>query len=140
AGGPNGFPVVDISARVLELELSDAPDPSVPLLAALTMAMRRAFAETRMLLLEPVMRLEVRTPEEFLGNVVRDLSTRRAEVRETAIQTRLAAVRALVPLAEMFGYSTQLRSLTQGRGAFAMEPFDYQPVPDHVTNRQGSFA
>jgi elongation factor G len=140
AGGPHGFPVVDVVVRIVQLELSDAPDLSVPLLASLTIALRRAFVETRMLLLEPVMRLEVRTPEEFLGNVVRDLSTRRAEIRETSLQGRLAAVRALVPLAEMFGYSTQLRSLTQGRGSFAMEPFDYQPVPEHVANRQGSLV
>jgi elongation factor G len=140
AGGPNGYPVVDLSARVVQLQLSDAPDPSIPLLAALTMAMRRAFARTRMSLLEPVMRLEVRTPEEFLGNVVRDLSTRRAEIRETGLQGRVAAVRALVPLAEMFGYSTQVRSLTQGRGSFAMEPYDYHPVPEEVANRQGSLV
>jgi elongation factor G len=138
AGGPNGFPVVDVAVAVVDLQLSDAPDPSVPLLPALTMAMRRAFSETRMLLLEPVMRLEARTPEDFLGAVVRDLSTRRAEIRETSLQGRVAVVRALAPLAEMFGYSTQLRSLTQGRGSFSMEPFDYQPVPEHVANRQNS--
>jgi elongation factor G len=99
------------------------------------MAMRRAFATTRMQLLEPVMRLDVRIPEEFLGTVVRDLSTRRAEIRDTSLQGRSALVRALVPLAEMFGYSTHLRSLTQGRGSFSMEPFDYQAVPDHAAKR-----
>jgi elongation factor G len=137
AGGPNGYPVVDLSARILQMFLSDAPDPSVPLLASLTMAMRRAFAETRMLLLEPVMRLEVRAPHECLGAVVRDLGARRAEIRETAHAGPMASLRALVPLAEMFGYSTQVRSLTQGRGSFSMEPFDYQPVPEHVASRQG---
>jgi elongation factor G len=61
---------------------------------------------------------------------VRDLSARRAEIRETARPGAVAVIRALVPLAEMFGYSTQLRSLTQGRGSFSVEPFDYQPVPE----------
>jgi elongation factor G len=128
AGGPLGYPVVDVSITLVRLEVTDAPDVSVPLLAALTTAMRRAFAETRMHLLEPVMQLEVRTPEEFLGGVVRDLGTRRAEIRDTSLHGRIALVRGLVPLAEMFGYSTQIRSLTQGRGSFSMEPFDYQPV------------
>jgi elongation factor G len=81
-----------------------------------------------MKLLEPVMRLEVRIPESFLGAVVRDLGARRAEIRETAFSGAAAVIHAFVPLAAMFGYSTDLRSLTQGHGSFSMEPFDYQPV------------
>jgi elongation factor G len=140
AGGPHGYPVVDVTIAIEKLQVSDAPDLSVPLIAALTTALRRAFAATRTVLLEPVMRLEARAPEEFVGNVVRDLSTRRAEIRETALQGRFAVVRAQVPLTAMFGYSTQLRSLTQGRGNFVMEPFDYQPVPDTVSDPQGTVA
>jgi elongation factor G len=136
AGGPSGYPVVDVEISVAELHLSDAPDNSVPLLASLTMALRRAFAGTRMVLLEPVMRLEVRVPEEFVGNVVRDLSSRRAEISETGIAGAAALVRALTPLSEMLGYSNELRSLTQGRGSFSMEPYDYHPVPDDVLARQ----
>jgi elongation factor G len=135
-GGPRGYPMMDVRARVLSVALSDAPDPSVPLLAAVTLAMRRAFAAAGTALLEPVMRLDVRAPEESVGSVIKDLGARRAEIRETALAGPFALVRALVPLAEMFGYSTQVRSLTQGRGSFSMEPFDYQPVPERVADRQ----
>lgn len=137
AGGPRGFPVVDVRAELAEVTVSDAPDPMVPLLASVTMALRRALAAATTVMLEPVMRLDVRVPEEFLGAVVKDLSTRRAEIRETGLLGRDTVVRALVPLAEMFGYSTDLRSISQGRGSFSMEPFDYQPVPDHVAARNG---
>lgn len=128
AGGPRGFPVVDVSVRVLEVELREAPDPSVPLLAALTMALRKAFSAAGMVLLEPIMRLDARAPEEFLGSLVRDLNARRAEIQQTDVHRPLVAIHALVPLAEMFGYSTELRSLTQGRGSFSMEPLEYRKV------------
>ncbi len=136
AGGGYGYPVVDVKARVLDVQLGEPPDPMVPLLASLTMALRQAFTDARSVVLEPVMRLEVRVPEEFLGTVVKDLGARRAEIRETTLVGAFAVIRGFVPLAEMFGYSTQIRSLTQGRGSFSLEPFDYQPVPDHIADKQ----
>ena len=128
AGGSHGYPVVDIRVRVTEVHLNECADPLVPLRASLTMALRHAFAAAGTTLLEPVMSLEVRVPESFLGAVVRDLGARRAVVRETDLSEAIAIIRAFVPLAGMFGYSTDLRSLTQGRGSFSMEPFDYQPA------------
>jgi elongation factor G len=128
SGGEDGNPVVDVKVRVLDVRLSDAPDPVVPLRAALTMALRQAFTAAELKQLEPVMRFEVRIPEAFLGAVVRDLGARRAEIRETVFSGTAAIIHAFVPLAAMFGYSTDLRSLTQGHGSFSMEPFDYQPV------------
>ncbi len=136
AGGGYGYPVVDVKARVLDVQLGEPPDPMVPLLASVTMALRQAFTDARSVVLEPVMRLEVRVPEEFLGTVVKDLGARRAEIRETNLVGAFAVIRGFVPLAEMFGYSTQIRSLTQGRGSFSLEPFDYQPVPDHIAEKQ----
>jgi elongation factor G len=132
SGGANGYPVVDVKIRVLEIDLGEAPDPSIPLRASLALALRRAFSTAGMTLLEPVMRLELRVPDNFLGAVVRDLGARRAEIRETEIVGTSAVVRAFVPLAGMFGYSTDLRSLTQGHGSFAMEPFDYQAATTGV--------
>jgi elongation factor G len=128
SGGKEGDPVVDVKVRILDVRLSDAPDPAVPLRAALTMAVRQAFTVAGLRRLEPVMRFEVRIPEAFLGAVVRDLGARRAEIRETVFSGTTAVIHAFVPLAAMFGYSTDLRSLTQGHGSFSMEPFDYQPV------------
>jgi elongation factor G len=74
----------------------------------------------------------VRSPDDCLGSLIKDLGSRRAEIRETDLQSGYAVIRGRVPLAEMFGYSTQMRSITQGRGSFAMEPFDYQPAKSWV--------
>jgi elongation factor G len=132
AGGSHGHPVVDISVRVLEFRHNDPPDPAVPLLGALTLALREAIAQAKTIVLEPVMVLEVRAPDDSLGALMKDLSSRRAEIRETDLEGGMTIVRGLVPLAEMFGYSTQMRSLTQGRGTFSMEPFDYQPAKSWI--------
>ncbi len=135
AGGSYGYPVVDVRVRVTEVALGEPPDPMVPLLASLTMGLRQAIANAGSLVLEPVMKLEVRVPEDFLGVVMKDLGARRAEIRESTLVGNLAVVRGFVPLSEMFGYSTQVRSLTQGRGSFSLEPFDYQALPEHIAQR-----
>ena len=132
AGGSHGFPVVDLKVSVLEFRHNDPPDLSVPLLGTLTLALREAIVQAETIVLEPVMVLEVRAPEDSLGALMKDLGARRAEIRETDLEGNLAVVRGLVPLAEMFGYSTQMRSITQGRGSFSMEPFDYQPAKSWV--------
>ena len=98
----------------------------------LTLALREAIAQAQTIVLEPVMNLEVRVPDECLGGIMKDLGARRAEIRETELLGGIALIRGLVPLAEMFGYSTQMRSLTQGRGSFSMEPYDYQPAKSWI--------
>jgi len=128
SGGSHGYPIVDVRINVLEFRHNDPPDPAVPLLGTLTLALRDAIAQAQTIVLEPVMSIEVRTPDECLGPIMKDLGSRRTEIRETDLVGGFAVVRGLVPLAEMFGYSTQMRSLTQGRGSFSMEPFDYQPT------------
>jgi len=132
SGGAHGYPIVDVKVNVLEFRHNDPPDPAVPLLGTLTLALREAIAQAQTIVLEPVMRLEVRVPDECRGAVMKDLGSRRAEIRETEMAGGVALVRGLVPLAEMFGYSTQMRSLTQGRGSFSMEPYDYQPAKSWV--------
>jgi elongation factor G len=126
--GLNGDPVIDILVRLLEIRTNDPPDPMVPMSASVTLALRNALAKAGSVKLEPVMSLEVRVPEESLGLVLKDLGARRAEIRETEILGDIVVIRGLVPLAEMFGYSTQVRSLSKGRGSFSMEPFEYQPA------------
>jgi elongation factor G len=130
--GSHGYPVVDIKVNVLEFRHNDPPDLSVPLMGTLTLALREALTQAQTIVLEPVMNLEVRAPDDCLGSLMKDLGARRTEIRETDLQGGMAVVRGLVPLAEMFGYSTQMRSLTQGRGSFSMEPFDYQPAKSWV--------
>jgi elongation factor G len=132
AGGSHGYPIVDVKVSVLDFHHNDPPDPSVPLLGTLTLALREAIAQAQTIVLEPVMNLEVRVPDDCLGAIMKDLGSRRAEIRETELLGGSAMVRGLVPLSEMFGYSTQMRSLTQGRGSFSMEPHDYQPAKSWV--------
>ena len=132
SGGSHGYPVVDVKVNVLDFRHNDPPDIAVPLLGTMTLALREAMVQALTIVLEPVMSLEVRVPEECLGAIMKDLGSRRAEIRETEMAGGIALVRGVVPLAEMFGYSTQMRSLTQGRGSFSMEPYDYQPAKSWV--------
>jgi elongation factor G len=127
AGGEHGHPVVDISVSLIDFRHNDPPDVLIPLLGALARALREAIAQSRTVVLEPIMNLEVRAPEEFMGALLKDLGSRRVEIRSTDIGSGGAVICGLAPLAEMFGYSTRMRSLTQGRGSFSMEPFDYLP-------------
>jgi len=83
-------------------------------------------------LLEPIMSLEVIVPEQYFGDVLRDLNARRGEITSTETRKGAQVIRALVPLAEMFGYVNDLRSLTQGRGSFTMQFSHYQRVPEDV--------
>ncbi|MDH3285431.1 MAG: elongation factor G [Acidobacteriota bacterium] len=136
AGGTYGYAVVDVCISLKSLDLGDAPDPLIPLGAVLSLAMRDALQNSSAAVLEPIMRLEVRVPDDFLGVVVKDLGSRRAEIRETGVTGTLSFVRGFVPLAEMFGYSTDLRSLTQGRGSFSLEPFDYRVLPAELTAKE----
>ena len=127
AGGAHGHPLIDTRVNVLEFWHNDPPDIQIPLLGTLSLALRQAIAEAGTIALEPIMSLEVRAPEEFLGALIKDLGARRVEIRSTDIKNGAAVICGLAPLAEMFGYSTRMRSLTQGRGSFSMEPFDYLP-------------
>ncbi len=134
-GGSYGYPVVDIRVRLDKLEIGEAPDPIIPLGAAVSLALRDALHTAPSAVLEPIMRFEVRVPEESLGGVVKDLGSRRAEIRDTGVVGALAVVRGYVPLAEMFGYSTDVRSLTQGRGTFSLEPHDYGVLPQQLAEK-----
>jgi len=127
AGGAHGHPVVDLSVNVLEFRHNDPPDILIPLLGTLARALREALTKAGTIVLEPVMSLEVRAPEDCLGALIKDLGARRVEIQSTDIKNGGAVICGLAPLAEMFGYSTRMRSLTQGRGSFSMEPFDYLP-------------
>jgi elongation factor G len=98
--------------------------------AAASLALHNAAQQAGVELLEPIMRLEVTIPALYLGDVIGDLNARRAEIVEVFDRGQMRVVEALAPLAEMFGYSTVLRSITQGRGNSTMEPHDYRAVPE----------
>jgi elongation factor G len=96
---------------------------------AAAMAIRRATAEAGSKLLEPIMDLEITTPEEYLGDAIADINTKRGKIVGVSAESHLQVVRAHVPLAELFGYSTSLRSATQGRANFTMQFLQYDLVP-----------
>jgi len=97
-----------------------------------SMALQEASRRASPVLLEPVMKVEVITPEQFLGDVIGDLSSKRGRIEQMSDRAQLKVVDAKVPLAEMFGYATTLRSLTQGRANYTMEFDHYEEVPSHV--------
>ncbi|MBD3292266.1 MAG: elongation factor G [Armatimonadia bacterium] len=130
AGTLGGYPAVGIRCTVTGGSFHEVDSSDVAFKVAAGMAFQNAFAAGKPALLEPVMAAEVVTPEQYFGDVVNDLTTRRAqivEVKEGAGDTKTVELR--VPLANMFGYATALRSLTQGRATYSMEPHSYEPVP-----------
>jgi len=97
------------------------------------MAVQSAVKRAHPILLEPIMKVEVSTPDEFLGDIIGDLSSKRAQIQSTEKRGMITTVLALVPLAELTGYSTRIRSLSQGRASYYMEPSHYEPVPPNIT-------
>ncbi len=133
AGVIAGYPVTDVKVRLYDGSYHEVDSSEMAFKVAATMAFRDGVKRGKPVLLEPIMKVEVTVPEEYLGDVMAQLSSRRGEIQgmeQRAGNSR--AVRAMVPLAEMFGYATQLRSITQGRGAFTMEFDHYAQVPDSV--------
>jgi len=129
AGALASYPVVDIRVSLIDGTYHDVDSSEVAFKLAASMAFRDAYKQAAPILLEPVMAVEVITPEPYMGDVVNNLSGRGAEIssmKATAGDTQTIA--ALVPLATMFGYATQLRSLTQGRATYTMEPHSYRPL------------
>ncbi len=119
-----GYPVVDIRVKLVDGSYHEEDSSALAFKIAGSMALRNGVQRASPILLEPIMRLEVVVPEDFVGDVIGDLNSRRAQIEGMEARGALQAVQAHAPLAEMFGYATTLRSLTQGRGTFTME-FDY---------------
>jgi elongation factor G len=133
-GGPSGYPFVNVRAVLFDGKHHEVDSSELAFHAAGVQAFREACVNNTTLL-EPIMKIEVRVPEEFLGGVVGDLNSRRGEVSEVEAVSDLRIVRGLVPIAEMFAYSSALRGATQGRGSFAMELFEYRTVPTNIAEK-----
>ncbi len=135
AGPIAGFPMVGVKARLVDGKFDPAiPDPNAFKVAA-GMGLRRGLREAGPLLLEPVMALEVLVPEDYLSNVMTDLNSRRAQVNNVTMRGHLQCVEATAALSEMFGYSTQLRSISQGRATFTMRFASYEQVSSQTLRR-----
>ncbi len=130
-----GYPVVDFKAKLVFGSYHDVDSSDMAFQVAGSMAFKKAVLEARPILLEPVMKLEVRVPEEYVGAVMGDLNSRRAKVQGMEPLPRGVLVRALCPHAEAMTYDAELRSLTQGVGYFTMEPSHYDPVPPPIAQK-----
>jgi elongation factor G len=129
--GELGYPVIGIKATLRSAQMQEDFSNDIAFQAAGSDAVHKALREN-MTILEPVMRTEVMIPEEFLGPITADLQARRAEIREVIARGKLRVVEALVPLAKMFDYSDEVRSLTKGRASWTMEPSAYAPVSEET--------
>lgn len=127
-----GYPVVGVSATLLDGAYHEVDSSEMAFKIAGSMAMREALKQAKPTLLEPVMDVEVRTPEEYMGDVIGDLNSRRGQIQSMDEQHGVRVVRALVPLSEMFGYVGDLRSKTQGRAMYTMQFDSYAEVPKAV--------
>ncbi|MCX6123129.1 MAG: elongation factor G, partial [Proteobacteria bacterium] len=135
AGPIAGFPVVGVKARLVDGRFDPTiPDPNAFKVAA-SMALRKVLRDAGPMLLEPVMALEVIVPEDYLSNVMTDLNSRRAQVNNVVMKGHLQCVEANSALSEMFGYSTQVRSITQGRATFTMKFASYEQVSAQTLKR-----
>jgi elongation factor G len=127
-----GFPMIDVKVTMIDGSYHDVDSSEMAFKIAGSMAFKDAVKKCNPVLLEPMMKVEVEIPEDFLGSIIGDLSSRRGQVEGQSVDDGTSKVQAKVPLAEMFGYATQLRSMTQGRGIFSMEFSHYEEVPRNV--------
>jgi elongation factor G len=132
SGVKAGYPMVDVRATLVDGKYHDTDSSEVAFKVAGSLALKEAAKRARPVLLEPIMAVEVVTPEEFIGTVIGDLSSRRGRVEGQEPRGNAVAVRASVPLAEMFGYATDLRSSTQGRATYTMQFDRYEEVPSNI--------
>jgi elongation factor G len=127
-----GYPVIDLKATMVDGSFHDVDSSEMAFKIAGSMAIKQAVMKASPVLLEPTMKVEVEVPEDFIGNVIGDLNSRRGHIEGQDTEQGIAKVTTKVPLAEMFGYATDIRSKTQGRGIFTMEFSAYEEVPRNV--------
>ena len=127
-----GYPVIDLKATLVDGSYHDVDSSEMAFKIAGSMAIKEAVTKASPVMLEPMMKVEVEVPEDFLGDVMGDLNSRRGQIEGMGSEGGISKVSAKVPLAEMFGYATDIRSKTQGRGIFSMEFSHYDEVPRNV--------
>ena len=137
-----GYPVVDVRVTLVDGSYHEVDSSELAFKIAGSLAFKDAAQKAKPVLLEPVMKVEVTTPEAYMGDVLADLNARRGRIQAMEQRQGLRVITALVPLAEMFGYATDLRSRTQGRAVYTMEFSHYEEVPATVAEQvlQGRLA
>jgi elongation factor G len=127
-----GYPVVDMKVTCYDGSYHDVDSSDIAFKIAASQALQAATKKAGLTLLEPIMKVEVTTPSEFMGEVIGDLSAKRAQIMGSEEHGTATIIIAMVPLAEFSGYATQLRSITQGRAHYYMEPSHYEIVPKNI--------
>lgn len=127
-----GYPVVDIRVELIDGSYHEVDSSEAAFKVAGSMAFKNAMKKAAPVILEPMMAVEVETPEEYMGDVMGNLSSRRGQIQGMGDRGNAKVINAKVPLSEMFGYATDLRSGTQGRASYTMQFDSYEPVPKNV--------
>ena len=130
-----GYPVIDIKAVLVDGSYHEVDSSELAFKIAGSKALKAALSKAKPVLLEPVMKVEVSAPEEYLGDIIGDFTGRRGRILGTEMKSGLQVVRGVVPLNEIFGYATELRSHTQGRGVYNMEFYRYEEVPQSIAQK-----
>jgi elongation factor G len=127
-----GYPVVDVEVDIVYGSFHEVDSNELAFKLAAIFAMKDGFKQGKPILLEPIMKVENITPEEFQGDICGDLSRRRGSINSIETRGNLTIIHAEVPLAELFGYATAIRSLSKGRSSYSMEPSHFEPVPANL--------
>ncbi|OGG24279.1 translation elongation factor G [Candidatus Gottesmanbacteria bacterium RIFCSPLOWO2_01_FULL_43_11b] len=130
-----GYPMVDMTVTLYDGTYHEVDSSEIAFKIAGSMALQSAVKQAGPILLEPIMKVEVTTPDEFMGDVIGDLSAKRAQILGTTKRGAVTIILAMVPLAELSGYATTLRSMSKGRATYYMEPSHYEPVPKNIQEK-----
>ena len=128
-----GYPIVDIKATLYDGSYHEVDSSELSFKMAASMALREGVKKAKPILLEPIMRLEVVTPEQFMGDIISDLNSKRGHIEHIETQGEMYVIHCFIPLAETFGYATRLRSLTQGRATHSLEFYQYRELPAELS-------
>jgi elongation factor G len=134
-GVVGGYPVVDVHVDVVDGSYHEVDSNENAFKMAAIFAMKDAFKKAKPFMLEPIMSVEVTTPTDYQGDVMGDLNRRRGQISSMETKGAVAILKAMVPLAEMFGYSTVVRTLSSGRASYSMEPAHFEQVPQNIVDQ-----
>jgi len=135
AGVLAGYPVVDVKVTLYDGSYHEVDSSEMAFKIAGSMAFKEACRKASPVLLEPIMKVSAIVPEDYMGDVMGDLNARRGQIQGMEARPGAQKIDALVPLSEMFGYATDLRSRTQGRGQYTMEPSHYMEIPKNIAEK-----
>ena len=132
SGTVAGYPVVDVKVTLYDGSYHEVDSSEMAFKIAGSMAFKDAMKKAAPVLMEPIMKVAIIVPEDYMGDVIGDVNSRRGQIEGTEMRTGAVQINAFIPLSNMFGYATTLRSKTQGRGQYVMEPSHYAEVPKSI--------